>query len=413
MQSLIDAGLSRPWYRLALPEALEAMYRAETAPASGRYVQSWLGIFMLVNVVSLIMDLDAFGSRGIAVPVTATLSVFYPVTLLTILSLQGRPSLLRQSIAGLIPALVEMAIVLNSARLVSPEYTSSYVILAGVVPLVVGLVALLPFRHSLWFSGASMTLYAGLVVAFGLGGPGLGGIPMLVAGLILFPVKLSYSREREAKRCFLIGLRERVRAEELARANARLTALAEADPLTAVANRRHFSEGLEAAWMASQDRNEWLGVLLIDIDRFALLNDAAGHAEGDRCLIQVATALRIAVEARGGLVGRHGGEEFVAFLPRTDLAIAGLAGESIRAAVARLAIKHPGLPEGCLLSVSVGVTAAHGRTRGSDVSSSDLLRAAGFALDAARSGGRDRVASFQPAHTVGVPRAPTVLTAAA
>ena len=418
MHALIEAGLTRPWYRLALPDALETKYRAETAPANGRYVQSWLGVFMLVNLVSLIMDLDAFGPQGIAVPLTATLALFYPVTLATILALRGRPSLLRLSLAALVPALVDMGIVLNSARLVSVEYTRSYIILAGVVPLVVGLVALLPFRHSLWYCGASLALYAGLVVVFGLGGPGVGGsgldgIPLLVGGLILFPIKLSYSREREAKRCFLIGLRERERAEALARANARLSALAEADPVTALAHRRGFSERLETAWMTAQDRNEWLGVLLVDIDRFALLDGAGGRAEGDRCLVQVASAVRIAIEARGGVVGRSGNEAFVAYLPQADLAIAGSAGEAIRAAVSRLAIRHPGLPPGSLLTVSVGVTAAHGRTRGSDVSSSDLLRAADLALEAARSGGRDRVARFQPANNVDGPRGAAPLTSAA
>ncbi|PXW63863.1 diguanylate cyclase [Methylobacterium sp. B4] len=397
MLSPIEAGLSRPWYRLRLPDPLEAQFRAETERQSGFHVQSWLGLFTLFNVLSLIMDREVFGPEGFAVPLAMTLGLFCPVALAAIASLRGRPTVTRISIAVLATVLVDIVVVLNSARLAPAPHTDVYVIIATIVPLVVGLIAPLPFRHCLWFCGASLALYAGLVVAFGLYSPGHSGLPLLVSGLILVPLKLSYSREWEARKTFLIALRVKRQGEALARANARLTVLSETDSLTTLANRRHFSERLETVWEHAGRDDAWLGVILVDIDHFKLLNDTAGHAEGDRCLVAVAAALQASVAARGGLAARYGGEEFVALLPDAEPSAVREAGEAIRAAVADLAIRHPGRPAGTRLTVSVGVTAARGRTRELGIRAIDLLRAADFALYAAKNEGRDRVESFSPA----------------
>ncbi|WP_342148735.1 GGDEF domain-containing protein [Methylorubrum sp. SB2] len=405
MHASIEAGLRRPWYRLRLPPVLEAQYRAETARGSGFTVQTWLAVFALFNVLSLVMDHDVFGPDAFRVPLWLTMGVFCPVAILAILSLRGRPTMLRMTAAASATGLVDTAIVLNSARLAPPAHTDSYVVLAAFVPLVVGLIAPLPFRHVVGYCTASLALYAGLILAFDLAGPGQTGLPLLVSGLIIVPLKLGYSREWEAKNLFLLSLREKLQAEALARANARLTILSETDSLTALANRRHFSDCIERAWQASAEEGGWLGVLLLDIDHFKPFNDTAGHPAGDGALIAVAGALAAAIESRGGLAARYGGEEFVAFLPGADLAGAVEAGEAVRAAVARLALPHPGLSKGAHLAVSVGATAAHGATRAFGVTADDLLKAADLALYAAKAGGRDRVEALAPAANTNRPLA--------
>ena len=397
MLSSIEAGLRRPWYRLKLPTELEAEYRAETARQDGFYVQSWLGLFTFFNVLSLAIDRDVFGPEGFIVPLAMTLGLFCPVALLAILSLRGRPSTVRISAAALATVLVDIVVVLNSARLAPPPHADVYVVLASIVPLVVGLIAPMPFRHGLWFCGASLALYGSLVVAFGLCSLDRNGLPLLVAGLILLPLKLIYSREWDGRNSFLVGLRVKLQAEALARANARLTVLSETDSLTALPNRRHFSERLEEAWRLAAEQDAWLGVILVDLDHFKQLNDTAGHAEGDRCLIVVAEALQACVEARAGLAGRYGGEEFVVFLPGADPPAVRVAGEALRLAVSDLAICHPGRPSGARMTASVGVTAARGRARECGIQVPDLLKAADFALYAAKSDGRDRVEIFMPA----------------
>lgn len=394
MHALIDSGLRRPWYRLRLPSALEDLYRVEADCRSGRYVQSWLGVFAVFNVLSLILDYDVFGPDAFQVPLALTIGVFCPVALIAILSLRGAPTMLRTTGAVLATVLVDIAVVLNSARIAPPEHVASYIILAAIVPLVVGLIAPLPFRHTVVYCAASLALYAGLILGFALAGPGDAGLPLLVSGLILVPLKLGFSREREAKQVFLLRLREKLQAEALALANARLTVLSETDALTRLPNRRHFSECLERMWRAAAEDGRWLGVVFVDIDHFKLFNDAAGHHAGDECLVAVAGALGAAIEAKGGLVARYGGEEFVAYLPGVDLGGAIEAGEAIRAAVTRLALPHPGLRTDGRVAVSVGVTSAHGSTRAFGMEAEDLLRAADFALYAAKTEGRNRVAAL-------------------
>ncbi|MEA1831581.1 diguanylate cyclase [Methylobacterium durans] len=391
MHALIEAGLNRRWYELRLPAALEARYHSEHEPPDGWYLQSWMVIFIAFNILSLKVDLDAFGAEAIAIPAGLTLGLFVPLAIGSIIILRGRPSAGVQMGAVLVTGLVDMAIVLNSARIAPPEHAHTYLILAAIVPLVVGMIAPLSFRHSLVFCFGSFALYVISIVAFGLSDTGGSGVPLLVASLVLVPLKLAYSREWETKRSFLFGLREKAQAEALAQANARLTILSETDPLTGVANRRLFTERLRAVWESGPVDGDWIGIVVVDIDRFKLLNDSAGHAAGDACLTRVAEALRGPVEARGGLIARYGGEEFVALVPGLTEAAACAAGEEMRRAVAGLAIPHPGLGPRRHVTVSVGVTAARTCWRNEGLDADSLLKAADEALYRAKNGGRDRV----------------------
>lgn len=395
MHSLIEAGLNRPWYRLRLPAPLEARYRAETDREGGASVRSWLAVFILFNVLSLPMDYDAFEPDAFGIPVALTLGVFCPLALAAILFLRGRPSAGRQAGAALVAVLADIAIVLNSARLVSAPHRDAYIIIAAIVPLVCGLIVPLPFRHALWFCGVSLGAYAGLVVLFGLAAEGGSGLPLLVAGLILVPLKLSYSREWQAKHTFLHAIRQQLQGEALSDANARLTVLSQTDALTGLANRRYFTDCLEETWRVAGLRREWVSVALIDIDHFKRLNDTAGHAVGDHCLRAIAEALRGAVRPYGGLVARYGGEEFVALIPNTPHEAGMRVGEALRLSVADLAIPHPGLPGGAGVSVSVGVTSARGWPQ--PMPAGDLLMTADLALYAAKGKGRNRVEGLTPA----------------
>ncbi len=81
------------------------------------------------------------------------------------------------------------------------------------------------------------------------------------------------------------------------------------DPLTGVANRLLVREQLEAALLRSIDGGSGCALLLVDLDRFKLVNDTLGHGVGDRLLCEV--AVRLEESAGGsGIVGRLGGDEF-------------------------------------------------------------------------------------------------------
>lgn len=92
------------------------------------------------------------------------------------------------------------------------------------------------------------------------------------------------------------------------------------------------------------------------------------------------------------MVGRQGGEEFVALLEANTIADALVAAERMRAAIESLALllKGPGLPTTLPITVSIGI----GQIAASDQSFDDLLRRADKALYAAKEGGRNRVELF-------------------
>jgi diguanylate cyclase (GGDEF)-like protein len=86
-------------------------------------------------------------------------------------------------------------------------------------------------------------------------------------------------------------------------------------------------------------------------------------------------------------VARYGGEEFALVLPDTDRAAALAVAEALRAAVAALAIRNDGAPNG-RLTLSVGVAIAVPRL---EDRASELVEMADAALYAAKNGGRDQV----------------------
>ena len=93
--------------------------------------------------------------------------------------------------------------------------------------------------------------------------------------------------------------------------NERLRDRAETDPLTKLPNRYALNKALEAAHTRMLAAKQSLGISILDIDTFKQYNDLYGHAQGDRCLCQVADVLSKAAAEHGIFVSRYGGDEFV------------------------------------------------------------------------------------------------------
>ena len=146
---------------------------------------------------------------------------------------------------------------------------------------------------------------------------------------------------------------------EVATAFARAYALeaaergAKIDVLTGLPNRRYFDEVL-AIERPRRRANDSLGILMIDIDHFKILNDRFGHATGDRVLRAVAGAIAQGVRAED-TPARYGGEEFAVLLRRTSAEQAVEVGERIRRAVVRLHPASLGIDEPVTVSVGVAV----------------------------------------------------------
>jgi len=159
-------------------------------------------------------------------------------------------------------------------------------------------------------------------------------------------------------------------------------ARASTDGLTGLPNRRYFDEF--CALLARRRRAEdSVGVLMIDIDRFKVLNDRHGHQVGDEVLRAVAGAIAGAVR-EDDVPARYGGEEFAVLLRNPTLEVAADVGERVRDAVASLDLDRLGVSG---VSVSVGAAVA----RDADETIESVLDQADRALYLAKRRGRDRV----------------------
>jgi diguanylate cyclase (GGDEF)-like protein len=145
------------------------------------------------------------------------------------------------------------------------------------------------------------------------------------------------------------------RTAELAAANERLERMNVTDPLTGVVNRRGLDETLTYEWAQARRDGNHLAIAMVDVDHFKRYNDTQGHLAGDRCLREVAMAVRDAARATD-LVARYGGEEFMILMPSTELPDALVAAERSRAAVEALGLPHSGGLHG-VVTVSIGCAA--------------------------------------------------------
>jgi diguanylate cyclase (GGDEF)-like protein len=159
-------------------------------------------------------------------------------------------------------------------------------------------------------------------------------------------------------------------------------AQASTDALTGLPNRRYFDEF--CSLLARRRRaDDAVGVLMIDIDKFKVLNDTHGHATGDEVLRAVGGAI-IAAVREDDVPARYGGEEFVVLLRNPSPEVAFDVGERVRASVAALDLHRLGVRA---VSVSVGVAVA----RRADQSIDELIEQADRALYRAKRSGRDKV----------------------
>lgn len=152
------------------------------------------------------------------------------------------------------------------------------------------------------------------------------------------------------------------------------------DSMTGLLNRRQFYRITEQANPSSLPVQNQFSLLLVDTDHFKNINDVFGHLKGDEVLISLSRTLE-ACSRKDDFVFRWGGEEFVILLPRTPLDTAMQVAETIRAAVARIAI--PGLPR---FTVSIGV-ARHNAEESID----ELFKRVDDALYRAKNDGRNKV----------------------
>jgi diguanylate cyclase (GGDEF)-like protein len=167
----------------------------------------------------------------------------------------------------------------------------------------------------------------------------------------------------------------------------RLAEVATHDGLTGLLNRAALEEQARNLWQHAQLGQLPVSLLLIDIDHFKAYNDRYGHQQGDRCLREVAAAVRAAARRRPlDVVARYGGEEIIAVLIDSGSAEAADVAEGVRRAVTELGIAHSASSTRAHVTVSIGLTTVD---PGGDYCHERAVRLADIALYATKARGRD------------------------
>ncbi|MCF6745213.1 GGDEF domain-containing protein [Blastococcus sp. KM273128] len=160
---------------------------------------------------------------------------------------------------------------------------------------------------------------------------------------------------------------------------------ADVDALTGLVARRVFDEALEERRHAPGP-DAGTALLLLDIDRFKMINDVHGHLAGDDALVHLSDVIRRQIRSVDALASRLGGDEVAVLLRDCSREVAARRAEELLDAVRRAPLR---LPDGThhVLSVSVGVS--HVPDAVADLR--ELYSSADIALYTAKRGGRGRV----------------------
>ena len=166
-----------------------------------------------------------------------------------------------------------------------------------------------------------------------------------------------------------------------------LQRLANTDSLTDVANRRQFDQYINQEWLRTKREQEYLSLIMCDVDYFKLYNDFYGHPLGDVCLQKIAKILSESIKRPADLVARYGGEEFAIILPYTNLEGAVNVAQQIQQAIDDLKIPHIQSQVRQQITLSMGIVSI---IPDDNFTVNDLIIAADKALYVAKANGRNQ-----------------------
>lgn len=218
-------------------------------------------------------------------------------------------------------------------------------------------------------------------------------VPMLHGAIFMFPVALASLGVKSLATgwiavfaievvLYVVGAAFIVLVLAKDRAVNRYKAAAETDPLTSLFNRRGFFAAATTLMHASKSAKKSVSLLAFDLDHFKSINDRYGHKAGDAVLALFAKVVRATMRG-DDVVGRIGGEEFVAILSGS-LNEAAIAAERVRSAFQ----KASGAPDGPQIPATVSIGVACGLP---DASIDVLIARADAVLYRAKANGRNRV----------------------
>jgi two-component system cell cycle response regulator len=210
-------------------------------------------------------------------------------------------------------------------------------------------------------------------IAFDLGADDVVGAEVTAAELALRTRGLIRRKQR--------GDQKRARIKDSLR-------LAMIDPLTGLYNRRYAMPQLAAIAARASEGGRPFAVMIVDLDRFKLVNDQHGHGAGDQVLVEVSRRLTANLRAED-LLARIGGEEFLVALPDAGMPLARSVAERLCRSIEERPIRlSSGL--GLTVTVSIGVAVSDGA--GARLGSPEaVIEAADLALLDSKGSGRNQV----------------------
>ena len=215
----------------------------------------------------------------------------------------------------------------------------------------------------------------------------LGGFALLAIGLGRVGLELrgEINALKEKNRVLAVVYGElRDSNDELSRRGEQLqeaTMMATTDSLTGLLNQGRFKKDVRAAVSLARQSGCQFSLLMVDIDDFKAVNDAAGHLVGDEVLQQVARAIQLVGGDENSY--RVGGDEFAVVIPNADEDTAGDVAEEIR-----IGILSATAATGHAVQVSVGIASCGANVQTAD----ELIYAADAAMYWAKSAGKNCVA---------------------
>lgn len=187
-------------------------------------------------------------------------------------------------------------------------------------------------------------------------------------------------------------LRLQAMSKALRDSNEELQRLATTDPLTGIANRRHFLSQANIEISRSLRGGHEMALVMIDLDRFKQINDTYGHDVGDKALIATVETLQKSLRD-SDVLGRFGGEEFAMYLPETGEEGAVLLANRLREKIAECVVPTP---QGDLsFTCSMGIHVVQSGTETVD----EALIKADSAMYSAKSNGRNQVVVYTDTDT--------------
>lgn len=390
--SEFEAVQQQGFYRLRFPADLESRFHIDKSDERLKLQRTGIFLSVLLSFGMLAPDWmmvpDQFGLAA-----QLRLLAFSPFLALTAWLLPRLPLVWREWIGltnSLLAASIIVALCLNSQDPLGPPYLVSLSLIllfnGGVV------------RTRFWLA---LTIDSFIMLMFGLAiwslpnpnVPVMTGVALIMVSTTVFTLYSSYWLEHEERINWLMLKHEHLLADKLERGNRRMDRLTRFDPLTEIANRRHFDEFLDQVWARARRSGHEVALLMMDIDHFKLYNDHYGHLAGDECLRRVAQLLQGTIRRADEVAARYGGEEFVLLLPDVPLPEAVTVAERCMASLREAALAHPRSPTAPYITASMGIASLVPRP---GTSSDTLVHAADAALYRAKYGGRNRFEVFTP-----------------